>query len=246
MGCVKEKYVKEYYLGGKDRRTGKPYGAEGSEIFREGKIAPKFYRHFQHIDVKDKAVLDIGCGRGEILKICAERGAKEIMGIDFSKDALEIASAFTKGARNITLLNMEARDITFRDKFDVIFMLDVIEHIPDSEMQQVYPKVYSALRQGGMLAVSTPLYNSADCVDKTDLAEATEGMHCNKQTKKKLVEDLKRNKFRCYSPSYWVKSANPDIWRLINLRLRFWRWTLIDETRKMLNRVKRGAGSGLF
>jgi 2-polyprenyl-3-methyl-5-hydroxy-6-metoxy-1,4-benzoquinol methylase len=66
----------------------------------------------------------------EVVNYCAKAGASE----------------FNKDNHNVELLEMEAKDMEFRDLFDVIFAVDVIEHIPDEEMQLVYSKVYSALK----------------------------------------------------------------------------------------------------
>ena len=42
-------------------------------------------------DLKDKAVLDLGCGFGEHCKRFVESGAKKVVGIDISEKMLEIA-----------------------------------------------------------------------------------------------------------------------------------------------------------
>ncbi|HMX61971.1 MAG TPA: methyltransferase domain-containing protein [Candidatus Sumerlaeota bacterium] len=46
--------------------------------------------------IKDKVVLDVGCGNGHFAKCCAELGAKHVIGTDISPTAVEIARKLAK------------------------------------------------------------------------------------------------------------------------------------------------------
>lgn len=206
MGYVKEKYTKDYFLGSTDKETNEAYGAAGAESFKSGGIDRRYTRYLTFLNLKDNAVLDIGCGRGDVVHYCAKAGSKMVFGIDFSKDAINIAADFNAGYPNVKLIQMEATDIDFHEVFDIVFLLDVIEHIPDKEMQVVYRKIYSALKNNGLLILNTPFYKSSADKDSSDLVPATSGMHCNKQTKQNLNKDLIKNGFRKYSSDVWSKS----------------------------------------
>jgi len=206
MGYLKEKYTKEYFLGSIDKTTNRIYGAGGFESLKGGRLNKRYKWFLNHLHPKEKVVLDIGCGRGEVVNWCAKKGAKKVIGIDFSRDAIQIATELNKNNSNVELFEMEAKNINFEIMFDIVFMFDVIEHIPDKEMQGVYHKIYSVLKNNGMLILSTPIYNSAEEKDSSDFIEATKGMHCNKQTKEKLVSDLVKHKFRQYSINVWGRS----------------------------------------
>lgn len=206
MGYVKEKYIREYFLGSIDKETGKAYGVDGFKSFTRGLIDNRYAKFLKNINLKNKAILDIGCGRGEVLSYCLKNGCEKAVGIDFSKDALDIAREFNRDNPGVELIEMEARDMEFKNEFDVVFLLDVIEHIPDEEMQLVYSRVYAALKEGGMVVLNTPLFNSSYDIDETNYMSPVKGMHCNKQTKEKLRDDLKRNGFRRYTLYVWGKS----------------------------------------
>ena len=230
MGHLKEKYTKEYFLGSTDKKTNKTYGVAGFENFKHRNIDKRYKWFLKNLNLKDKVVLDIGCGRGEVVNYCAKEGAKKVVGIDFSKEAIEIALDFNRDYANIELVEMEAKDMNFKNIFDVVFLLDVIEHIPDEEMQLIYPKIYSALKKNGILILHTPIFESKESRDNSDFIPAVSGMHCNKQTKQKLNKDLTEHKFRKYSLNVWTKSnkfslsvflyANTLI--LKNFLLRWW------------------------
>lgn len=101
-------------------------------IKAEGGIHPKHritgYHNFflENIGAKD-SVLDIGCGPGELAHDLAKK-AKKVVGIDFSEKY--IASA----KKNYVLPNLEyfygdATRHQFKEKFDVIILSNVLEHI---------------------------------------------------------------------------------------------------------------------
>jgi len=205
MGHLKEKYTREYFLGSVDKKNNKIYGVSGFENFKHRRIDKRYKRFLRNLNLHGKVVLDIGCGRGEVVDYCAKKGAEKVVGIDFSKDAIEIASEFNRDNTNVELIEMEVIDINFKNVFDVVFMLDVIEHIPDEEMQVIYPKVYSTLKKNGMLILHTPIFKSTNDKDGSDFIPAVSGMHCNKQTKRKLNRDLIKHKFRKYSFNIWSK-----------------------------------------
>lgn len=76
MGYVKEKYTKDYFLGSTDKETNEAYGAAGAESFKSGRVDKRYTRYLTFLNLKDKEVLDIGCGRGDVVHYCIKRGAK--------------------------------------------------------------------------------------------------------------------------------------------------------------------------
>jgi 2-polyprenyl-3-methyl-5-hydroxy-6-metoxy-1,4-benzoquinol methylase len=91
--------------------------------------AAKFFTELcieQGIDFQNARVLDIGCGTGYYTKICNEMKVKDYTGIDITNVLLpEIEKKFP-------LYRFIQKDITedeIHEKFDLIYMIDVIEHI---------------------------------------------------------------------------------------------------------------------
>jgi putative peptidoglycan lipid II flippase len=104
-------------------------------------------------------VLDVGCGRGEILRHCAELGARAY-GVDYSAAAVnlarEAADAAADGSRQIGVYQADAKRLPFPDgAFDRVLLFDVVEHLYPWELQQALAEVRRVLRPGGRIAVHT-------------------------------------------------------------------------------------------
>ena len=82
----------------------------------------------KEISWKGKRVLDAGCGTGELPYLIAKKGAMHVLGIDYSKDAIEVAKK-TYSAKN---LSFECTDIVrVKGTFNVICSLGTLEHVDD-------------------------------------------------------------------------------------------------------------------
>lgn len=80
------------------------------------------------VNWKNKTVLDIGCGTGLLCHEIAKRGAKKVVGIDFSTEAIEEAK---KAHQHTALeyLNEDAKD--HKGEYDIIVSLGTLEHMDD-------------------------------------------------------------------------------------------------------------------
>lgn len=117
----------------------------------------EFYLHLMHIAtyeyaknfVKNKKVLDFGCGSGYGTELLSEN-AESIIGVDISKEAVNYAK------KNYILPNLDFKTISelTDEKFDVITSFQVIEHVPN-DIEYV-TKLKKLLKPGGCLLISTP------------------------------------------------------------------------------------------
>jgi len=101
-------------------------------VMAEGGIHPKHrlmnYHQFfvDNVDPQD-AVLDIGCGNGFLTYDVAKK-VRSVTAIDLNKDNIELARRnFSKD--NIKYIYGDASQISFGEKFDVVIMSNVLEHI---------------------------------------------------------------------------------------------------------------------
>lgn len=93
----------------------------------------------------NEKVLDIGCGIGK-LAYRALRKNCEVIGIDYSKDAIAIANKIRNSLRDeeqkrIKFINDDVLNLAEKEKFDVIFMTDVVEHLYDWQLQALFSKL---------------------------------------------------------------------------------------------------------
>jgi len=104
-------------------------------------------------------ILDIGCGRGEVVLHCGRLGMAAV-GVDYSRPALEIAEK-AKAAHSpeeqtrMRFVLDDVKNLTCEDPFDRIFMLDLVEHLYDWELLEVLDACRKLLAPGGRTIVHT-------------------------------------------------------------------------------------------
>ena len=111
---------------------------------------------------KEDYILDVGCGRGEIVFQTADLGAIST-GIDFSEDAIEIAKSVRNehskeviNRTNFICCNADKIDFP-NNTFDKIFLLDVVEHVSKDEFLNILIEIRRLLKENGRLIIhSTP------------------------------------------------------------------------------------------
>ena len=104
-------------------------------------------------------VLDVGCGRGEILRHCAKLGA-DAYGIDYAVVAVHMARDViqnTTGAQGKTgIARSDAKKLPFPTAyFDRVLMFDVVEHLYPWELQESLLEIYRVLKPDGRFIVHT-------------------------------------------------------------------------------------------
>lgn len=102
--------------------------------------------------------IDLGAGAGGWIAHLSNvmSGAfAELAIADSSPKALELAKA-TVGP-SVARYHVDLRRLGWQDRWDVVFLLDVLEHIADDEL--VLQQIARALRPGGLAFVTTPALN---------------------------------------------------------------------------------------
>jgi SAM-dependent methyltransferase len=99
---------------------------------------------------RGRSLLEVGCGPGRFLALAQESGF-EVSGVDLSDGLADEARRRTGGAE---IVCGDFATVPFGRQFDVIAMLDLIEHLPDPLAS--VRRAYELLTPGGRLAVYTP------------------------------------------------------------------------------------------
>lgn len=105
-------------------------------------------------------VLDVGCGRGEILRHCANLGANAY-GVDYADVAVQMSKAVldgldedTPGAGGVAL--SDAKKLPFPDNFfDRVLMFDVVEHLHPWELHLALIEIKRVMKPNGRFIVHT-------------------------------------------------------------------------------------------
>lgn len=206
MGYLREKYTREYFLGRDESGNRLAYGVAGYEEWVQGRVYADIERSLLRVDWQGRNVLEIGFGRAESARYILEHGAVRYVGIDFSPAACELARTTLAGlcGARYELIDGDALEIMrergYEAGFDAVLMLDVIEHVPTTEVRQLLPLIHRAIKPGGDFLVHTPFYAlDEDLIAQggeyrapsvSDLIPETRGMHCNKFTRVRFHQEL--------------------------------------------------------
>jgi len=105
--------------------------------------------------IKGARLLEIGIGFGDFLVAAKNRGCL-VTGLENSKSAIEHARL--KIGDPVTLILGEISNLSLKDRFDIIVLNDVLEHIRDP--LNFLKTVYSALNKGGTIFCTIPSLDS--------------------------------------------------------------------------------------
>ncbi len=97
-------------------------------------------------------VLDIGCGHGKLTAAIAKRLPNgSILGIDNSSEMVKFARSGFPASQypNLSFKLLDARDLDFREEFDVIFSNAVLHWVLDH--QPVLNGIYQSLKPNGRI-----------------------------------------------------------------------------------------------
>jgi 2-polyprenyl-3-methyl-5-hydroxy-6-metoxy-1,4-benzoquinol methylase len=103
---------------------------------------------------KDEHCLDIGPGKGEMLACLSSFGYRAIEAVDISESVSQYISEL---GYNITLTEDVSSFLRERsERYKLITMCDVVEHISQESIIEVMRAVRSSLKPGGVLIVQVP------------------------------------------------------------------------------------------
>lgn len=152
--CQQEKINSEevYYNYYREGTAGR-FGAAIEWIVKLFRFA-RAYKIFI-LNPKAKSILDIGSGRGWMLYFMKKHFKYEITaGTQISENAYR----FSKEKLNLEIYNKDLLELSFKNKFDVISILHVLEHIENPE--KYIEKIHDLLNAKGLLFVEVPNFNS--------------------------------------------------------------------------------------
>lgn len=97
-------------------------------------------------------ILDLGCGDGRLYsRLCKKLNNFDYLGIDADKSAINLAKLFNPNA-NFSSCSIE--DI--QDKFDLIYLCEVLEHIPDNEINAFLENLKNLVHENTKIVISVP------------------------------------------------------------------------------------------
>lgn len=176
-----------------------------------GDQGPSLYENFlklaEGLPLGEMRVLDVGCGWGDLLA----RGVKDLWGLDFARPAVEGSRRLIEERRlpdtetRVLHGSVETPGLFAADRFDLIFMTDVVEHLPQPALEAGLLNVCRWLKPGGRLIIHTFPTRGPHRLSNAllrlrgqhELLEAANAIHCNVQTRALLKDNVARAGLEC-------------------------------------------------
>jgi cyclopropane fatty-acyl-phospholipid synthase-like methyltransferase len=145
---------------------------------------------------KDDFILELGFGSGRELNFLFKNGYKNLYGIDGSKKFVEfVKQRFNSDNFKVSILP----EINIDKKFDFIYSIAVIMHLPISSYEELVKNISERLKQNGKIFISFSLGKRED--DERDFYEVDEKLleqifkkfNIFKQNKIITTDSLNRN-----------------------------------------------------
>lgn len=144
------RYQNGYFSGAADFFCGQNYCEARDRAIEHGTVTG--YREIEaNFDLAGKSVLDIGCASGALLQSLSRLGTRRLVGIDVADEPLR----FGRTRYGLDLRRAELAQAGFAPReFDLILMVDVIEHV--TELDAFLCEAARCLADGGAIYISTP------------------------------------------------------------------------------------------
>lgn len=127
------------------------YDEQDITILQFKRILDDISRHFSLPQNNRPRLLDVGCASGVFLDIARKKGF-DVKGVEISEDLADYARK--EFHLDVSHDLIEAGYPT--SSFDVVTLLDVIEHLPPSLLEKMIKEIHRVLQPGGILVLRTP------------------------------------------------------------------------------------------
>lgn len=149
------------------------------------------------------SILEVGCGIGNFTALLGATGA-DVVALDIDPDFAAAAEAATAAQDNVHVECADVTEARWRERFDTVVMLDVVEHIADDEA--LLRELGRALVPGGRVIVKVPAMPSIHGT----LDEAVG--HYRRYTRRSLDDVLARAGFTGVRAWHFNMAAVPGWW----------------------------------
>jgi ubiquinone/menaquinone biosynthesis C-methylase UbiE len=159
-----EDHVNNEYYTGAYRESPAYFADIERKRYRYHYHIPETFGRIQELGPQGKRLLEVGCGIGIDTVRLAALGFDEVVGVDLTETAIEIARrrAVREGLLNITYSREDGENLSFPDEsFDMVYSFGVIHHTPD--IQKAVREIHRVLKPGG--AAHIMIYHKSSLVN---------------------------------------------------------------------------------
>ena len=150
MKKIKEKIYESYFSSHYSSLDKKQNEIDYLKKSKHGKQFIQFLP--SNLDIK---IIDLGCGTGSLVSGLKNSGYKNVSGIDVSHENIEHGKLAGLDIRHGEIINFLDQEIENNKNYDVVFLMDVLEHLDDNELFDVVHKVKQVLSSNGIFIIKT-------------------------------------------------------------------------------------------
>lgn len=102
-------------------------------------------------ELKEKKIIDVGCGSGRFTIALAQMGVKEIVGVDLGESGIKIGEEFARklNLKNIKFIKNDILSLPFDDEsFDFVFSKGVLHHT--GNLEKGLDEYHRVMKKGGI------------------------------------------------------------------------------------------------
>jgi SAM-dependent methyltransferase len=107
------------------------------------------------LDVKNKSVIDLGCGTGQLCWVLKAAGAKKVVGVNLCKEEIDLAKCRVDArfeVQDILRYLKSAQD----ESIDNIYALNIFEHLEKDYLMNVLTQCARVLKTNGSVTAIVP------------------------------------------------------------------------------------------
>ena len=155
-------------MGKAAKNVGEISVGQYDQIFRSGFSVRrswhqlKFQRVLEAIPFsRPESIIDVGCFAGSFLSLCMADRFPRQLGVDILADQIGYSKAhYETPFREFRYIRELADLLSFKETFDNLTSIEVIEHLSHSDLRTFFQAASSLLRTGGRMVITTPNYCS--------------------------------------------------------------------------------------
>lgn len=141
------------------------YRLKGDAIFYSYQPESEILQYMKKYmnDFKGKKLLDCGSFIGRWIEFYKGAGF-DYTAIEQSSEAVKVALEYHP---NDKFLNMMSWDMKFKEEFDVVISMAVLQHNTNEEKKKIIPRIYDAVKKGGIF------FMTESTVDRETITQLT-------------------------------------------------------------------------
>lgn len=137
------------------QKTADSFSYEWNNIYQENKFEKQNFLHFLHpfiteSDLKNKKLLDVGCGSGRFTKQTALCGAEIVVATDVG-NCVKAAFELTQDLPNACIVQADLYHMPVKNFADLTLSIGVLHHLP--EPQTGFSKLTATVKPGGQYLI---------------------------------------------------------------------------------------------